>query len=95
MAAPRSILLSPLIVVRVRPDIRRDLAFGRQPDHVHRRAVARRSAGPTSERGFQFPDRRIARPAHRIERDASAGLAVSLRRRPPCPVTGLRGSIWL
>jgi hypothetical protein len=83
MAAPRSIPLSPLIVVRMRPDIRRNLALFRQPNHVHRRAVARRSAGPAAKRGFQFPDRRIARPAHRIERDAGAGLAALAHHLQP------------
>jgi hypothetical protein len=63
------------IIVGMHPGIRRDLPLLGQPDHMHRRRVAGRLAGPAFERRFQLPDRRIARPADRIERKAGAGFA--------------------
>src|SRR5712664_3949322 len=62
------------IVIRMHPDVRRDLALHRQLDHVHGRLIPSRSARSTSERTFKFPDRCITRPPDRIERDAGAGL---------------------
>src|SRR5437016_3089683 len=57
------------------PEIGRDLARFRQLDHVHRRRVAAVAARPAFQRRFEFPDRRLARPADGIERQARAGLA--------------------
>src|SRR5712675_2990031 len=57
------------------PEIRRDLARPGQLDHVHRRLVAALAARAAFQRRLQFPDRRIARPADRVERQARAGLA--------------------
>src|SRR6266481_6846582 len=57
------------------PGIGRDLALSGQPDQVHRRRVSGGGAGAAFERRFQLPDRRIARPADGIERQARAGLA--------------------
>jgi hypothetical protein len=62
------------IFVWVSPDVRRYLELCRQLDHVHRWLVAARSARTATERSFKFPDRRIARPANGIKRDAGAGL---------------------
>src|ERR1700736_3243985 len=65
------------------PNIRRDLPPLRQHDHMHRRRVSPRPAGPAFQRGFELPDRRIPRPADGIERQARAGLAgrcISLKR---------------
>jgi hypothetical protein len=35
---------SPVIIVRVHPDVRRGLPFFGEPDHMHRRRVTRRPA---------------------------------------------------
>lgn len=75
LAAAKLLQLPPVIIVRMRPDVRRDLLLLRQPDHVHRRPVAWRPAGSAPERAFQFPDRRIAGAADGVERKAGAGLA--------------------
>src|SRR5258707_1196275 len=71
---------SPVIVVRVHPDIRRGLPFFGEPDHVHRRRVSRRSARPAFQRRLEFPDRRSARPAHMFERKAGLGFAAAALR---------------
>jgi hypothetical protein len=65
---------SPLLI-RMPPNIRRDLPHLRQLDHVNRRRVSPRPAGPAFQGGFQLPDRRIPRPADGIERQARTGLA--------------------
>src|ERR1700687_1289316 len=76
---------SPLLI-RMHPEIRRDLARLRQLDHVHRRRVAALAAGSAFQRRFQLPDRRIPRPADGIERKARAGLAaVALDLKPGEP----------
>jgi hypothetical protein len=60
------------------PDVRRDLTLLRQLEHVNRRRVSPFLARPAFQGRFQFPDRRIARAADRIERQAGAGLAKGL-----------------
>ena len=65
---------SPLFV-RMYPQIRRDLARLGQLDHVHRRRIAAPPARPALQRGLELPERRVARPADRVERQACAGLA--------------------
>jgi hypothetical protein len=67
--------LPPIIIIRMRPKVRRDLALRRQLDHVHPWRIARRPARPAFQRRLKFPDRRIARPAYGVERQAGAGLA--------------------
>jgi hypothetical protein len=59
----------------MRPFVWRDLAPLGQPDHVHRRRVAALAAGAAFQRGFEFPERRVARPSDRIQRQARARLA--------------------
>lgn len=51
---------------------------------MNRRLVARRSSGSTFQRGFQFPDRRVARSPDRVERDAGARLAAMARHLMSC-----------
>jgi hypothetical protein len=60
LAAPAGLPL----VVRVHPLVRRDLARRGQLDHVDRWCVSPLAAQPAFQRGFQLPDRRVAR-AHR------------------------------
>jgi hypothetical protein len=65
---------SPLLV-RMHPDVRRDIALPRQPHHVHGRLVPPRSARPAFQRRLKLPDRRVARTAD------SSRLARVLQRR--------------
>src|SRR5512144_2720468 len=63
---------------RLRPDaptVRRDFARLRQLDYADRRLVATRATRPASERRLQLPDRRVTRPADRIQRHACPCLA--------------------
>src|SRR3954470_18061148 len=65
---------SPLIV-GMYPTIGRNFPLLRQLDHVYGRLVALGTAGPAPERGFELPDRRVARTPNGIERNARASLA--------------------
>ena len=67
----------------MRPDIRRDRLLLGQPDHVHRRPIARRPAGSAAERAFQFPDRRLAGAEDGVERKAGAGFAALAHHLEP------------
>lgn len=65
------------------PNIRRDLAFPRQLDHMHWWGISPFLAGSAFQRGFKFPDRRIARTPDRIERKAGFDVAaVALHFEP-------------
>jgi hypothetical protein len=79
--------LSPFVIIRMHPNIRRDQPLIRQPDHVHRRRITRRPARPAFERGFQLPDRRIAGTADRIKRQAGSGLAALAHHLQPAVAT--------
>jgi hypothetical protein len=68
-------VLSPIISIRMHPNIGRDLPLSRQLDHVQGRSLSPLLAGPAFQRGFQFLDRGIAWPPDRIERDARPRLA--------------------
>src|SRR5947209_15174943 len=73
---------SPLLA-RMHPLVRRDLPPLRQLDHVHRRRIAALAAVAAFQRRFQFPQRRVARAADGVERQACAGLAaVALHFQP-------------
>jgi hypothetical protein len=65
--------LPPLIIIRMHPFVRRDLALLRELDHVDARRIARRPARPAFQRRLKFPDRRIAWPADVLKRDAGLG----------------------
>jgi hypothetical protein len=64
------------------PKVRRYLARFSQPYHVNRRRITLRSARPAFECRFQFPDRRAARAADGIKRNASARFAAAAHREP-------------
>jgi hypothetical protein len=68
-------VLSLVIVIRMRPRVRRDLVFDRQPDHVCRRRISWRPARSAFQRGLQLPHRRIAWAPDRVERQAGPRLA--------------------
>jgi hypothetical protein len=57
----------------------RDLALLRMLDHVHWRSVSALPARPAFQRPLQVQDRRIARMAHRIERDAGGSYSGGIR----------------
>jgi hypothetical protein len=85
---------SPFLI-RMNPDVGRDFPRFGQFDHVHRRRVAARAAGPASKRSFKFPDRRVAEAADGIKRDAGAGLtglhSISIQPYSPlrhCQIVG-------
>src|SRR6476469_5531176 len=59
------------------PLVRRDPPLLGQLDHANRRLVAASTARPASERRLQLPDRRVARPADRIQRHARPCLAAA------------------
>src|SRR3981081_2935411 len=63
------------IIVRMHPDVWQGLPLFREPDHVNRRRVSRRSACAACQRGLEFPDRHIARPANVLERNTGLGFA--------------------
>ena len=65
------------------PSVRRNLPLFGKPDHVHRRRVSGRLARAAFERRFQFPDRRIARPPDRVERQAGARFAAMAHHLQP------------
>ena len=71
------------------PDVWRDFALRRQLDHVDRRLIAtvfrRIGIGTT----LKFPDRRIARAADGMKRDAGAGLAtMHMPSSQHCAISG-------
>jgi hypothetical protein len=73
---------SPLLI-RMYPLVGRDLPRLGQLDHVDRRSVATLPTGPTFERRFQLPQRRVAWPADGIQRQARARLApIALHFQP-------------
>ncbi len=63
------------IVFGMNPGVGRNLPLFRKPDHLHPWRIARRPAGAAFERGFQFPDRGIARPANGVQCEARACFA--------------------
>ena len=65
------------------PGVRGDLPLIRKPDHVHRGRVSGRLARAAFERRFQLPDRRIARPADRVEPQAGARFAAMAHHLQP------------
>ena len=68
-------LQASALLIRMDPLVRRDLPRSRQLDHPHRRRHPALLARPALQRRLQLPDRRIPRPADRIERQACSGLA--------------------
>jgi len=70
-------------VVGIDPGIGRDLALPGKPDHVRRRRVSGRGAGAAFERSLQLPDRRIARTADGLEREAGARFAAVAHHLQP------------
>lgn len=72
--------------VWMHPLVRRNRTRFGQLDHAHRRRRSTFPAGPALQRGFQFPDRRIPRPADRVEWQARSGLAaITLDLEPAQP----------
>lgn len=67
------------------PPVSNFLPFG-QLDHMHARRISAFLARPAFQRGFQFPDRRIARAPDSIERNAGLG---ARRRCYSCSAFGL------
>ena len=65
------------------PGVRGDLPLLRKPDHVHPGRASGRLARAAFERRFQLPDRRIARPADRVERQAGARFAAMAHHLQP------------
>jgi hypothetical protein len=75
--------LPSIILVRMHPNVRRDLALLRQLDHVHGWRISAFLARPAFQCRFQFPDWGITRSADGIERDAGAGLTtIALDLKP-------------
>jgi hypothetical protein len=84
LTAPSSFL------IRMHPNIDRDLPLLRELDHVHGRRVSPFLARSAFQRRLKFPDRRIARTTDRIERNAGAGLtSMALDLRPVTQAAGL------
>jgi hypothetical protein len=93
-----SFRLSPVIIVRVNPRVRRDLLLLRELNHAYRRRVTRCPARPAFQCGLKFPNRRVARTPDRIERDAGPGLTTMAHDLKPsvAAVETLRdGRRWL
>ena len=59
------------------PNAGHGLPLGREPDHVHRRAVSRRPARSAFQRGLKFPHRRVVLPADVFKRNARLGFAAT------------------
>jgi len=64
------VTLGLAFIIRMHPNVGHGLPLGREPDHVHRRGVSRRPARSAFQRGLKFPDRRVARPADVLKRNA-------------------------
>ena len=85
-------------MVRMHPNVRRDLALFGQPDHVHRRSVSRRSARSAFQRRLEFPNRSVARAPDRIQRQTGSRFAAFAHDLEPAiaAVEALRdGRRWL
>ena len=63
------------IVTRMHPLVRRNPPLLGQLDHANRRLVTACTAGPAPERRLQLPDRRVMRPADRVQGHARPHLA--------------------
>ncbi len=74
---------SSAIVIGMNPGIGSNAALLGQPDHSYRGRGARRPARAAFQRRFELPDRRIARPSDRIERQTGAGFATAAHHFEP------------
>jgi hypothetical protein len=63
------------LLIRMHPNVGRNLPLLGQPDHVHGRCILPLPARSALQRGLELPDRRIPRAPERLQRNTGLGLA--------------------